>query len=442
MGERVEQTPRSPESAESPPQKQEESAEGSKPTRMCSMWEERLRKGLLALFFISLSLTVALQQTLLGLLLTFGVYLSWRDRSLPATPLDRPLLAFLAALLLSTFLSPAILTSLAGYRKLWLVGAFFVTYHLVRGPQEAWRIVSLMVIVAAGVAAYGIVQHFTGTDLVRRLVGKPVSLTPFWFGQEGGFRVKGLLPSGITYAHSLSFSLTFLTVRLFASDLRWRERLLWLVGWALVVFALLFSLTRGVWLAYVVVIVLLGVIKGGKTLLAVGACAVLLGLSLVLAGSGVRQRVTQIFDLETNIGRNQIWQANLDMVKERPLFGWGYGNYRKFRDPYYERYPGADTTAHAHNNFLQMWVDAGLVGLAAFLLLCWMILKAGWQAYQLLPAVAEPQRSLALGGVLSILSFLLGGLTQYNFGDAEVVIVFWAITGVVMRVREWAGQGQ
>ncbi len=401
------------------------------------MWEEKPRRALLSLFFVSLSLSVAIQQTVLGLLLALLTYVGWRDKGLPATPMDRPLLLLLGALLLSTFLSPDVSTSLAGYRKLWLVGAFFVTYHLVRKPQEGWWLVSLLVIVAIGVAAYGIVQHFTGIDLAKQIVGKKSTLTPFWLGQEEGFRIKGLSPSGITYAHSLAFPLTFLTVRLFASDLRWKERLVLLGGWGLLIFALLFSLTRGVWLAYLVVLGVLGVIKGGKAVLAVGACGVLLGLSLLGAGSGVRERVTQIFDLKANVGRSQIWQANLDMIKDRPWFGWGYGNYRKFRDPYYQRYPEADTTAHAHNNFLQMWVDGGLVGLSAFLFLFWVILRAGWQAYYLLPAGAEPLRSLTLGSTLSILGFLLGGLTQYNFGDAEVVIVFWATVGIVMRVREW-----
>jgi len=402
------------------------------------MWEERLRRGLLSLFFASLCLSVAIQQTALGLLLALLTYVGWRHKGLPATPLDRPLLGCLVALLLSTLLSPAVWTSLAGYRKLWLVGAFFVTYHLVRNSQEGWRLMSLMVIVAIAIAVYGIVQHFTGIDLAKQLVGKKSTLTPFGFGGGEEFRVKGLLPSGITYAHSLAFPLIFLTVRLLASDLRWKERLELLGGWGLLIFALLFSLTRGAWLAYLVVLGVLGVIKGGRAMLAVGVGGILLGLSLLTAGSGVRERVTQIFDLQANIGRSQIWRANLDMIKDRPWFGWGYGNYRKFRDPYYQRYPEADTTAHAHNNFLQMWVDGGLVGLSAFLFLFWVILRAGWQAYYLLPAGAEPLRSLTLGGTLGILGFLLGGLTQYNFGDAEVVIVFWAIAGVVMRAREWA----
>jgi O-antigen ligase len=204
--------------------------------------------------------------------------------------------------------------------------------------------------------------------------------------------------------------------------------------------ALVFSLTRGVWLAYLIVLGLLGVIKGGKGLVAVSACALLITLSLFNADSGVRERARQVFDLTANLNRSQIWQANLDMIKERPLFGWGYGNYKKFREPYYQPYPAADTHAHAHNNFLQVWVDSGVVGLLAFLFLLSVVLRSGWQAYRSLPAEAEPLRSLTLGGTLSIIGFLLGGLTQYNFGDAEVVIVFWAMTGVVMRGEAWAGE--
>lgn len=404
------------------------------------MWADRLRKPLLTLFFISLSTTIAFQQSMLGVLLAFGAYTCWRNKSFPSSPLDRPLLGLLAVLLLSTLLSPAILNSLAGYRKLWLVGAFFVTYHLVRGPQEIQRFVSLMVTVAAIVAVYGIVQHYTGIDLARQLVGKEANLNPFWFshGRSEGFQVKGLFSSSITYAHSLSFSLTFLTVRLVAADPGWRERCLLLGGWGAMVFSLLFSLTRGVWLAYAVVLIVLGILRGGRAALAVGACVVVLGFFLALAGPGVRERMLVIFDPAVNLGRSQIWQANLDMIEDRPLLGWGYGNYRKFRDSYYQRYPDADTTAHAHNNFLQMWVDTGIIGVSAFLFLFWVVLRAGWQAYRRLPPAAEPLRSLALGGVLAVFGFLLGGLTQYNFGDAEVVIVFWVTAAVLLRIYTYS----
>jgi hypothetical protein len=400
----------------------------------CNM-RSLMRWFLLALFFFSLNFSVAFQQTALGLLLAWWVYSCWQDGSLLRSPLDRPLLIFLAALLVSTLLSPDPLSSLLGYRKLWLVGAFFATYHLVKDTEEAERLVALLVTFGALVAAYGIVQHFTGLDLARQLVGKESNLDPFWFGSAEGFRTKGFHPSGISYAHNVLFPLIFATSLLLSPTLAWRRRAFIGGCCVLMLLSLLYSLTRGTWIAYVAALVLLGVTRGSKA--GVGALGILVGLALFIVsmGGGVQLRAEKAFDWMENIGRSQVWQANLDMVRERPLFGWGYGNYKKFRDPYYQRYPKADTTAHAHNNFLQIWVDAGLIGLGAFLALFWAMLRLGWQAYRSLPESVESLRGVALGGLLSIIGFLVGGLTQYNFGDAEVVIVMWATAGLLMRMN-------
>src|SRR5262249_20127624 len=157
-------------------------------------------------------------------------------------------------------------SSLVGLRKLWLVGAFFAVYHLIREPHEAWRLVWLMLVVTAGVAAYGIAQHLTGIDLSKQLMGKASDVVLLALGGQGGFRTEGFFPTGMTYAHNLCFPLILLTTRLSAPDLHWRERLLWGGAWGLMVFALLFSLTRGVWVAYLVVLGMLGVAKGGKGL--------------------------------------------------------------------------------------------------------------------------------------------------------------------------------
>jgi len=422
------------------------------------MWEEKLRSGLLSFFFISLCLPIAIQQTALGLLLAFLVYevvgkhfisksaTSENPQSVISSPqsfsspLDLPLLLFLTALLLSTCFSPAVVNSLAGYRKLWLVGAFFATYHLLKKPQEAQRLILLMIVVAAVLAAYGILQHFTGVDWARELFGKEPSVSPLWLGQQERFRTEGLYPSGITYAHNLLFPLTFISMLFFVPGSAWYKRLMLIGGWGLMVCALLFSFTRGVWIAYAIVLLLLGLVRGGKTLGGVAIAIIVLSLFLVNAEEGVQERIGSIVNPKANSGRSFIWQANLDMARERPLLGWGYGNYKQFRTSYYQRYPGADRKSHAHNNFLQMWVETGLLGLSTFLSLFWMMLRRGWQVYRRLSR--EPEKSLALGGFLGIIGFLIGGMTQYNFGDGEVVIVLWATVGLVLRMSRWVEEGK
>lgn len=394
----------------------------------------------LALFFISFPFPVFYQQATLGALVGLLVWQCWQRKELPTTPLDRPLLLFFTGMLLSTLLCPDVLNSLAGYRKLWLVSAFFVTATLIHERKEAERLMTLLIIAASVVAAYGIVQHYFGIDLNKQLRGKPPALDPYWFGRDEGWRTKGFHPSGITFAHNLLFPLTFVTVWLSCTGVALRHRL-WLgLGWGLMVFALLFSLTRGVWVAYLVVLLLLGVIRGGKTLMGVLGGAMVLGVFLISAGAGVQERLWSTFDLVQNLPRSQIWQANIDMIKVHPVFGWGYGNYRKFRDPFYAQHPEANHTGHAHNTFLQVAVDSGLFGLTLFLLFFWSLLRVGWETYQHFPLEAEPLRSFVLGAFLSIVGFLVGGMTQHNFGDAEVVVVMWAVAGLLASARLWVGE--
>ncbi|HEY2386702.1 MAG TPA: O-antigen ligase family protein, partial [Candidatus Binatia bacterium] len=313
---------------------------------------ERLRPAVLALFAAALPLGVAMQQGALALLLVVWALALWESGRAPRSPLDWPLAALAGALLLSTAFCPYPLRSLRSYDRLWVVGGFFAVYHLVRTRDEAERLVALTVWVAALVAAYGIVQHFTGVDLGRTLLGKPPDVDPSWLGGHG-YRTKGLHPSGITYAHNLLFPLTFASVYALAPDLSPGRRGALLGASGLMLLALVFSLTRGVWLAFAVVLLLLGMVRGGYAAIASGVALVLLLVLLAGVDPGVRARARSAFDLPANVGRTQIWRANLDMARERPLLGWGYGNYKTVRQPFYDRYPDADTTAHAHNDFLQ-----------------------------------------------------------------------------------------
>ncbi len=407
---------------------------------------DRVRWMLLTAFAVALPLGIAVQQTALALLLAWAVLApSWAagrvvlpsPRALPRSPLDRPLAVLFAALLLSTAFSPAPLKSLAAYGRLWIVGAYFATYHLLRSRAEAERLVAITIAVAAVVAAYAVVQHFTGVDVSRAIVGRSPGLHPFWLGE--GYRAKGFHPSGITYAHNLLFPLTFATGWVTAGHVPRRTRVALLCAWTVMVVALVFSVTRGVWLAFAVVLLLTGVLRGGRTAFAAGAGLAVLLLLLVGIDPGIRVRARSAFDLPANLGRTQIWRANLDMARERPLLGWGYGNYKTFRQRFYDRYPDADTTAHAHNDFLQTQVDGGLVSMAAFVALFAVVLGAGWRGYRALgaddPVVAdETARSVVLAALLAIVGFLIGGLTQYNFGDAEVVVYLWFTIAILLRL--------
>ena len=84
----------------------------------------------------------------------------------------------------------------------------------------------------------------------------------------------------------------------------------------------------------------------------------------------------------------------------------------------------------------------GIRGLAILSVLVWHLgacraqpEPGTWLAYAA-KALSFTWSGVDLFFVLS--GFLIGGMTQHNFGDAEVVIVMWAVAGLIAKVHVFA----
>src|SRR5215470_2307480 len=80
------------------------------------------------------------------------------------------------------------------------MSAYFVVFWWIRGRDGAARFTSLLVGAATAVAAYGILQHFTGIDLYRALLGRPILTRPRAPGDHG-IAVIGFFRSYLTFGH-------------------------------------------------------------------------------------------------------------------------------------------------------------------------------------------------------------------------------------------------
>ena len=75
----------------------------------------------------------------------------------------------------------------------------------------------------------------------------------------------------------------------------------------------------------------------------------------------------------TLTGRTELWPAVLDMIRQRPWLGYGYGGFwlgwegesaHVWLWNYYELYL---KPVHAHNGLLDLWLNLGLLGMAIFI---------------------------------------------------------------------------
>lgn len=106
------------------------------------------------------------------------------------------------------------------------------------------------------------------------------------------------------------------------------------------------------------------------------------------------------------------WHAHWEMIRERPWTGHGIHLDVNYRRPYYEKIGQANFKKmyEAHNQFIQVAAETGIIGLVLFLL--WLV--ALWRFFGDL--ALEHRRA----GRQALLLFIAGGLTQNAFFDSEV----------------------
>src|SRR5207244_3422504 len=115
--------------------------------------------------------------------------------------------------------------------------------------------------------------------------------------------------------------------------------------------------------------------SGGRTYCIVTVLLIAaLGLSLVqFAPAAQRQRLatiaTEMTTATTLHGRTQIWKAGLKALKQHPAAGVGSGAYPKAVEPWLGKPKVKGFQYVAHNSFLSVLVETGLIGFTIFALL-------------------------------------------------------------------------
>jgi len=129
------------------------------------------------------------------------------------------------------------------------------------------------------------------------------------------------------------------------------------------------------------------------------------------------------------------WRAAWRMVSDNPLLGVGIGNYV----PVYPAYalPGWEAPmGHAHNYYLNIAAEAGLVGLGGYLFLWGAIFWHGWRVYR---GTEEQWRSITLGILGVMMTFCVHSLFDnlYVHGmNIHLALLLGLLTVIDKKPRE------
>ena len=124
------------------------------------------------------------------------------------------------------------------------------------------------------------------------------------------------------------------------------------------------------------------------------------------------------------------------MIKDHPFIGVGVNTYMKAYSKYKIKDVGIITpdNPYAHNNYLHMAGEIGLMGLGIFL---WIMVALFMELRKIYLKTAQSSfvKNAALGLGCGIWAFLLNGLTESSLYFSKIVVVFWFVVGLSMSLK-------
>lgn len=198
--------------------------------------------------------------------------------------------------------------------------------------------------------------------------------------------------------------------------------------------------TRGGWVVFPVLALILlfalratpvrlGSFRAGMVGLVAILVAILLAMSL-MPGAPVKGRLTQgVTNLQDYAGgdagsslgvRLEMWRAGWQLVKAKPLLGWGEGRLEAQRDEWVEEgrfHPGISRYDQLHSDLVDTFARRGVVGLLSLMALYGVPLWLFWCHWR--RGSDEDSRALALCGVLVVVGFVGFGLSQSMLRDVR-----------------------
>ena len=116
----------------------------------------------------------------------------------------------------------------------------------------------------------------------------------------------------------------------------------------------------------------------------------------------------------TGESRLGVWKDTLNMIKENPWFGRGIGTF-KYIYPRYQTELINFSFNHAHNSYLELTSEIGIIGILSCLLIIAILFIGGIKR---LTAQHDKQlQAIGIGSLAGCFSVLMHEITDFNFFD-------------------------
>ncbi len=237
------------------------------------------------------------------------------------------------------------------------------------------------------------------------------------------------------------------------------EKLLLLTGCSISLGALIVTFTRASWFSFFISLVVLGVLlrakiswRNQKGLWALPVFILCFIAFVELRSPAqkttpdqkvmptISKKIETTFDVKQGGigGRLYLWEKALMVIKERPLTGYGLDTHgiamQRFNLEYARKFAHSGILDRAHNNYLDIAIAQGMIGLFAYLSI--IVTFVVWLIKALRAEERPEQKILYCGIFAAVCGYLLNDF--FIFSVVSVSPTFWALLGITVSMKRLA----
>jgi O-antigen ligase len=324
---------------------------------------------------------------------------------------------------------------------------FAAALAFIDSPKRLRLIVRVIIFFGFGLAFIGLIQFFTSPDKIYWLKELPQSAPfgPFYNRHHfaGYMELTMALPLGL----------------LFSGAIERDKRPLYIFAAALMGIALIMTNSRGGLIALFAEAMFLVVMtgfgrrrsdeRGGEEVKSGRVRAALLraglGLALVVAliggalffgGEAALSRLAgTVNSNDPTTGRAHFWSVTLKIIEAHPVIGSGLGSFGLAYTQYDSR-NGTERLEQAHNDYLQVMSDAGIIGVVLGLFFLVVLFRTGFARRESEDTFRRGVATGALAGCFAVLVHSLFDFTLHTTSNALLFLVLAALATINGRIEE------
>ena len=373
--------------------------------------EQYIRVGLLILTgSLIFSLFVAQAVAILLIILWLTKIGLSKKANLKNNPFTFPFIAFVIARIISVFLSEDLSQSLQTLNKeIFFYPLFFLVVDTF--PIDDKRYVKWFFIVLSSAA---IVTSIYGSSLVLFEISERAKST------TSGYYTLG------TYLCVVASFLLVIGIDKYFIPSKW----IWALSLIVILIGILFTFNRIHWVIIGLIILIFGFLRERKIIFFIS----LLTIITVIVVPMLRERLLELLFFQSNLSdRDILWKGAGMINSKHPVSGFGPLTFREIF-PLFENLTDKNVSSW-HNDYLQVYMESGFIGLITFL---WLAISIFYVGIKLLfkKSLDKLNGNLTLAILLAMSAFYLTGTVGTFMFNPIMTLLFQillAILAVIYR---------